>query len=272
VVYECHVRRVKRIFRAALSGLSVVGLSVLSLAAPGGPVEAGFAPDAIALSLFNGEWSESAGFEDSPTVDLTDVTAVMVGFPVTYLPEPECLELLTPEGSEQDFRFVVDANGCLEVQDLGSAAVTLPVAQFFWGSVNEGSVSQLVRCMDVVGESSTEGAFETRVLFSDLLVSAASATAEDVVSSMLAEVSGLRNSAVTSNETRVRLRGTSFVPFILAIDQEDIPPPEGFTPEDAVWTIGLSITSCRDDVDENLLEHYQRQAELIEASALPDTL
>lgn len=262
----------KRITRGAVAGVCALAISMVSPLASSRPAEAGFAPESIAFSLFDGEWSQWVSLGDLPVVDLTNVTAVIVAFPVAIVPDPDCIDLQTPVGSKQDFRFVLDANACLTVEELGTTSA-LPIAQFIWGQVDDDGVTSLLRCIDAVGVSSTEGSFETRLQFSDLsLQGSASASVDDVLSSMLAQVPDLRNSTFRSTEARARLRGVPYVPFRLEIEAQDAPPPESITPDDGIWTIDVSLERCLGDIDESLLEYYQRQAELIGASTLPDTL
>ncbi len=259
----------KRIFRPVIAGLSFVGVAALSLVAPSPPADAGFLPDFIHFSFYNGTWSRWVTFSEFSEVDLENASAAIVALSISVGSTSGCIEFGQPIGTRQQFTYSVDANQCVGIEGVGTT-VTLPLALFVWFPISDGALSANNPCWDVRGTTSTEGDFGTRIRFSETLFAGSLATesVSGFIDSIVAEVNAIRaNSA--SLVARDRLYGTPYVPFVFEIDTDE-PPAGGITgPEDSIWTIGVSISSCREEVDDDLLEHYRRQAELV--TALPDT-
>jgi hypothetical protein len=257
---------VKRIIRAIIAGL---GVAALSLFTPAPPASAGFIPDSIYFSFYDGAWSPWVTFFDFPGLDLEGVTAVIIALPTSVGSSSNCFYFTQPNGTQQQFTYSVDANRCIEVEGVSSAG-TLPLAWFVWIPISDGVPGSFNPCWNVSGSTSTDGDFNTRIRFTETLFSGSLATesARSLVESIVAQMSATGVQA-DSFETRERLYGIPYVPFVLGIDPEEQPTGAPSGPEDLIWTIGVSIRSCRGDVDDDLFEHYLRQAEQV--TALPDT-
>ena len=262
----------KRISRTLCAGISVIGIAALSLVAPARPASAGFIPDIISFSFYDGEWSPWVSFSDFPGVDLEGATAVIIGLPTPNTPTPDCVDITRPTGTRQNFTYSVDGNECVGV-DAVSVAETLPLAWFVWIPISNGVPYSYIPCWDVRGTSSTEGDYATSIRFTETLFSGSMAA--ESVSDLVASIVGQMNAIGAESEsyaTHDRLYGVPYVPYYLGIDPIDPTLIGDLDPEDLVWAIGVSIRACGTGSDQDLLEHYRSQAAMLEESALPNTL